>query len=351
MALRDARVRSMPRQITPSVGQAVEDYLASKRQASPGVRYGLRSILGRFSRFMGPGFKVGSLEPWHLEEFFYGTNGLNLTCSRTTLAKNRNEIKQFIAFCHRRRYITRYDPEFMVSGITEKSTKPNRDRYRLKPDELIALIEAAPNPRDRALIAFVANTGVRISEALSLRVMDLRLDRGEVYVTKTKQGDAEVTYPLTVENDAELRKWLTVYTLDAGNLEPGFYLFPAKRGKRFGDPDNPALWNPRAKINNPIIIIRDAAKAADIELGPGDGWHTLRRSVGRIFFDRVAAAGEYDPLRMTQALYGHAHAATTEVYLGIDTERRRVDAALRGKSFLNPEGDTNVTRIGRAVNG
>jgi len=53
-------------------------------------------------------------------------------------------------------------------------TSPTRDYKRpLGPTELDALIAAATNPRDRAFIALLARTGIRISEAIELKTSDI----------------------------------------------------------------------------------------------------------------------------------------------------------------------------------
>lgn len=340
----------MPRQATPKLSIASDDFqrIRARKSQSRGVAYGFRSILGRFVRHVGD-IHVGSLKPHHLEDFFYGVGGLSDTCSRTTLAKYRNDLKQFIDFCHRRGW-TEHTGFFMLGGVDDKSTKPNRDRFRMTRDEIIDLMNAATDPRDRALVAFVANTAVRIGEALSLKVSDLRLSQGEVYVRRHKTRE-EVTYALTADLEAEMRVWLAIYTSELARkgikLDPRkHYLFPAKpvahyqKGKSrcAAQPDG---YNPVGNINNPRTIIQPIATKAGIEMESGDGWHTLRRSVARIFFDDACAQGHDAALRLTQALLGHKHAQTTETYLGLDLERRTVDKMMRGKPFIIrdvPEG-------------
>lgn len=46
----------------------------------------------------------------------------------------------------------------------------------LAPDDVLAVIDAAPNERDRLLLRVLWATGARISEALALRPMDVRRD-------------------------------------------------------------------------------------------------------------------------------------------------------------------------------
>lgn len=340
----------MARKATPNLSRASADFQQVRLRAgngSAGVRYGYRSLLGRFIQNTGD-IHVGSLKPQHLEDFFYGDGGLADTCAKSTLGKYRNDLKQFLDFCHRRGW-TEHTGLYLLGGVSDKSTRTNRDRFRMSREEVIRLMDAATDPRDRALIAFVANTGVRIGEALALRVKDLRLDRGEVYVKRHKTRE-EVTYPLTADLDVELRAWLTHY---AGALDeplaPDMFLFPVRHSLRFvggGKTEWPEGYRPRNRIQGPRTVILPIAERAGIELEKGDGWHTIRRSVARIFFDDAAEAGHDAALRLTQALLGHKHSQTTEGYLGLDLERRQVDKLLRGKTFITKGQERdNVVRL------
>lgn len=346
----------MPRQATPKLSNAVDLFIERRfnRSKSSQVRYSYVSLLRRFVTYTGD-LTVGSLKPAHVEDFFYGPGGLSETCGRTTLGKYRNDLKQFIDFCHRREWLP-LSGAAMVSGVGDRSTRANRDRYRLSPTQMLLLMEHAENPRDRALFAVVANTGIRISEALDLKVRDVNFQRGELYVRLIKLGRQEVTYPITSDLEPELRKWLTAYSKELDqSLERGWFLFPAKHAMRFhkgshGKPVRPAvIWNPTGVIHKPREIIQYMAANAGIELEPGDGWHTIRRSVARVFFDAASEQGHDAALRMTQALLKHRSASTTEVYLGLDLENRRVEEVMKGKPFLTARANLDNVRPLRAI--
>jgi len=49
------------------------------------------------------------------------------------------------------------------------------------------LITTAPNPRDKALIALLAKTGIRISEAIQLKVSDIDFQRGTLTIVHLKE--------------------------------------------------------------------------------------------------------------------------------------------------------------------
>lgn len=53
--------------------------------------------------------------------------------------------------------------------------------------QIVMLIQAATNPRDRAFIALLARTGIRISEAVGLRVGDIDVQRGTLTIVHLKE--------------------------------------------------------------------------------------------------------------------------------------------------------------------
>jgi len=57
----------------------------------------------------------------------------------------------------------------------------------LEPTQLQSLIAAGKNPRDMAFIALLARTGIRISEAIQLRVNDIDLQRGTLSIIHLKE--------------------------------------------------------------------------------------------------------------------------------------------------------------------
>ncbi|MBK3601053.1 tyrosine-type recombinase/integrase [Streptomyces sp. MBT98] len=285
---------------------------------------------------------VSSLRANHIEAFFYGPGGLHETCQATTLANYRTIVRSFLRFCERREWTLR-TMEQLTEGLKEKSTQTNRNRYRMTREEVLLLLEAAKHPRDRALIAFLANTGLRISEAVRMRVRDVSFNKGELYVylPKTKE---EVTVPLSLDLERELRAWLRVYTEEVGALKRSYYLFPVFQKAFFlvghAQVPNPVrLLNPEGWITSPTYIIKDVAEAAGIELDPGDAWHTLRRSFARILYEDAREHGHDNALRIVQAALNHKEVSTTERYLGLDIERQRYAHMIKGKPFLTANGD------------
>ncbi|MFF0481035.1 tyrosine-type recombinase/integrase [Streptomyces sp. NPDC004435] len=346
----------MPRATTPKLSFARETYTRQRfaSSKSEGVRYAQKSLLTRFERSAG-GLHVGSLRAHHLEDFFYGAEGLAATCQPQTLGKYRNDMKAFLSFCHRRTW-TPHTPDVLLDGIREKSTRAARSRYRMTRAELRELLAAAENPRDVALICFVACTGVRISEALGMKKGDVSFSKGELYVylPKTKE---EVTYPLASDLERALREWLTVYAVQLDRpLKRTDVLFPAFHRRVFvegGGMSAGGLYNPAAPITSPRRILRPTAERAGIELEDGDGWHTVRRSFARILYDDCVDLGHDAALRVVQAALNHKSVITTERYLGLNLERQRFYKLMKGQDFLSADlsGGTIVSLGERRAHG
>ncbi|MEU3618870.1 site-specific integrase [Streptomyces sp. NPDC006872] len=331
----------MPRTVTPKLSFARETFIRQRAAASGSrdVAYAYASLLRRFERSVND-CHTGTIRAHHIEDFWYGPGGLSDTCKPQTLGKYRNDMKQFLSFMHRREW-TKYTPDFLLDGIREKSTRVNRNRYRMTRAELRQLIATASDPRDVALICFVACTGVRISEALYMRIRDVSFSKSELYVylPKTKQ---EVTYPLASDLEAALRDWLTAYTGQVGKLKASFYLFPAFHGRRWvtGGGRMPAgQYNPESRITGPNRLLAPIAEGAEIDLQEGDGWHTIRRSFARILYDDCVSSGHDAALRIVQAALNHASVKTTEHYLGLNLERQQFHSIMKGQPFLTADVD------------
>jgi integrase len=333
----------MARKATPKLSIAADEWCAvsARRSTSRTLHYDYRSLLRRFTLRVGD-VRIGSVTPEHVEDFFYGPGGsLTASCQRPTLAKHRTTMKRFFDWCHRKRYCA-LDGEAMMADIRKGGGNNKRNRYRMTRAEIRHLMEHASNPRDRALTAFIANTGVRISEALAMKVRDVSFPKGELYVTLIKTNEEE-TLPISSDLEEELRSWLTFYTESVGKLERDFYLFPAYHRNRWlnGGTAAPRHFNPTARITTAQRIIKGMAGRAGIELEPGDAWHTIRRSFARIVFNDASEAGHDTALRITQAALNHASVKTTERYLGLEVERERYSLMMKGKPFLTADVDAS----------
>jgi integrase/recombinase XerD len=155
--------------------------------------------------------------------------------------------------------------------------------------------------RDRALIEVLYATGLRVTELVSLRIADVRLDQG--YVQCLGKGSKERIVPL---GDVAVG-WVRRYVAEA---RPKFvakkdppWLFVSQRGAR--RLTRGGFWQ----------ILKDYGSAAGIQahLSP----HVLRHSFATHLLERGA------DLRAIQTMLGHSDLSTTQIYTHVLEARLR----------------------------
>lgn len=124
-------------------------------------------------------------------------------------------------------------PEF----LDDFKFKVNRDNIRpeelITPDEESALIKAAGNARDRALIATLYDSGARIGELLNMKIGDLRFDEyGAVLKVMGSKGTGFRQIRIVGNSIAYLRAWLDNHP-DRNNRDS--WLFCGLSGKEIGN--------------------------------------------------------------------------------------------------------------------
>jgi integrase/recombinase XerD len=183
------------------------------------------------------------------------------------------------------------------------------DWLRRSEDE--ALLSAFFKTEDeRVLVWFLRWTGLRLGEALSLRVSDLDLSEGTVYVRKSKTARGRRAIPLTDELRPRINEWLRV--LDRRGLyRTDGPLFPSRHG-------NPWTQQYAQKI------IRRVGDRVEIErLTP----HRLRRTFGSHLLNEGVR------LEVVSKLLGHRSTEVTEdAYAELldQTVRKEMLSALSG---------------------
>lgn len=76
-------------------------------------------------------------------------------------------------------------------------------------EDIDRLIDAATDPRDRAILLFLATTGCRVGGLVGLRLADLDLKRGQAIVREKGRGGAKMRVVfLTEELQRALREWM-----------------------------------------------------------------------------------------------------------------------------------------------
>jgi len=175
-------------------------------------------------------------------------------------------------------------------------------------DRIIATPDVATPAglRDRAMIELLYATGLRVSELVSLRPQDLRLEAG--YLTCTGKGDKQRIVPVGDEAKQWLARYLResrpVLAAGAGKKRDRMAatLFINARGGRMS---RSGFWR----------LLRTHGRAAGVRgaLSP----HVVRHSFATHLLERGA------DLRAIQMMLGHADLSTTQIYTHVLEARLR----------------------------
>jgi len=156
--------------------------------------------------------------------------------------------------------------------------------------------------RNRTIVIFALNTGLRVSELTGLNVGDVLNGRikKELRVRKEiAKGKRERIIPLNEKAREAIRGLLDFNEEKRYSQEKGDPLFISRRRKRITS----------RQVENIIEQLRQDSDI-DVDMTP----HTLRHS----FATRLRKKGA--DLRVIQTLLGHKKLATTEIYTGVDRE-------------------------------
>jgi len=213
---------------------------------------------------------------------------------KSSMARKLSTLRSFFRFLIHNRMLT----QSPLAGLRNPKQESRQPRA-LNVDQATALMEAPGRPgpegiRDVALAELLYGSGLRISEALSLSVDDVRADRG--FVRVRGKGGKERLAPLSEAAMLRLREYLEQrqeLALDA--IEQALFL-----GLRGG---------PLSRREAQRIVARLAAQAG---VGQNVHPHTLRHS----FASHLLQAGA--DLRSVQEMLGHSRLSTTERYTHLD---------------------------------
>lgn len=180
----------------------------------------------------------------------------------------------------------------------------------LSVEEVEAIIDSAQRKdwfglRDKAILEVLYGCGLRVSEAVELKISGVYLDEG--FLRVIGKGNKERLVPLGEMAGDALRNYLDSRPAPA-DAESDDVLFLNRFGKRFS----------RVSMFN---LVKKQALAAGItkELSP----HTFRHSFATHLVENGA------DLRVVQEMLGHESITTTEVYTHIEAETWQKDIADR----------------------
>ena len=158
-------------------------------------------------------------------------------------------------------------------------------------EEVAQLFEVTENLKHKCLLMVIYSAGLRVSEALNLKIKDIDSQRMQIQVRNAKGGKdrhsllSESLLPL-------LREYFQLY-------QPKEYLFEGERGGAYS-------------ARSAQSVLRQAVSKTNIRKRVT--LHTLRHS----FATHLLEGGT--DLRYIQTLLGHNSSKTTEIYTHVSTK-------------------------------
>lgn len=258
-----------------------------------------------------------ALSPTHVRAFLS-----HLSIDRSVSASTQNQALAAILFLYRD--VLRM-PLPWLGGI-ERAKQPVRLPSVLTREEVWRIIEGLPGP-SRVLAILMYGGGLRVTEAVSLRVKDVDVKSRSVTVRSGKGGKDRVTVlperlmdPMTEQLDEARRCWrrdladarfavalpdaLARKVPDAARQLAWYWVFPAARVYRDERTGNPRRHHVHQTGVQRAVAL--ASRAAGVEKRVT--CHTFRHS----FATHLLEAG-YD-IRTIQELLGHSDVSTTMIY-------------------------------------
>lgn len=169
-----------------------------------------------------------------------------------------------------------------------KVREPKREIKTLKREEIECIRKACSNQRDELLIRVLYEGGLRISEALNLRIEDFDISENSIIVTKSKTVSGERRKVYISENTMSL---FQDYLIDTHSYDSNFVfvnLKGDKEGKQIQD------WTARD-------IVKRIKNKTGIDFTP----HMLRHTYATELHDNGV------DIAVIQKLLGHAQVQTT----------------------------------------
>lgn len=198
------------------------------------------------------------------------------------------------------KYLAKRQIKSVAAERIELGKQEDRQVSFLESSELERLLQAPqggdlPALRDKALLATLFSTGMRVSELCSLNRDMISVERGELSV----RGKGGKVRPVFLSEDAcaHLATWLK----ERQDMDPAVFI-RIPRNQAFGKFDDLRL-TPRSIQR----IVKGHAVAAGI-VGKKVSPHTLRHSFATDLLRNGA------DIRSVQAMLGHSSVTTTQIY-------------------------------------
>ena len=317
--------------------------------------YTANHALTRFQRTVAtrrdPNPLLHLISPETMDDYCYGESGLRSgregkPIAAVTFNRYRSVLVNFFNYA----VVMRWIDVSPMDGIRRARPDAQKVRLLLSAGEMIQMLEQAANPVERVALSIGMNTGLRANDIRHLTIFDANLSSGVLQseIRKTRKFDEK---PITMDLHRELVRFLDWYAhrlgLDSRSELPNdALLVPTYRNAAPREADREVHLRPYAMHTHPWRLVQRPLA----QLGyptKGEGFHTLRRSSARAFFESLRQSGEGrdHALMIVKDFLNHSSTAITEHYLGLSQERTIRDTLLKDKSFLTSFAQVEHSRV------
>ncbi|MEO3404844.1 site-specific tyrosine recombinase XerD [Mucilaginibacter sp. CAU 1740] len=191
------------------------------------------------------------------------------------------------------------DPSELLEAPKIRRTLPDTLSFH-EINKIIAAIDLSKpeGPRNKAIFETMYGSGLRVSEAVDLKLSNLYLDIE--FIKVTGKGNKERLVPIGSEAIKALKIW----------IEQSRVHTPIKKGEE----DYVFLNRRGARLTRQMIFITLKSLAVTVGIQKKISPHTLRHS----FATHLVEGGA--DLRAVQEMLGHESITTTEIYTHLDRE-------------------------------
>jgi site-specific recombinase XerD len=209
---------------------------------------------------------------------------LYLIEKRKVSASFQNQVINAIKFYYEKVCGRKKLPYITIDRPLKERTLPNV----LSEEEVMRIINSVKNVKHKAILLTIYSAGLRISEAVNLKIADIDSSRMAIMI-KGAKGKKDRNSLLSEKLLLFLRKYFKIY-------KPKIWLFEGLEGEQYSESSIQAIFRKG---------IKDAKIMKKVSV------HTLRHSFATHLLERGT------DLRYIQELLGHSSSKTTEIYTHI----------------------------------
>ena len=271
-----------------------ESYLLLEKKYSKNTISSYKNDLIKFKEYFNKPLK--NLNSNDLKKYI---QDINKTMNAKSVSRNISTLKSFYKFL----LLDGYVDKTPLNNIVMPKIKKSLPKV-LSEEEIIRLldfkVEDSYDYRNKAMIELMYSSGLRVSELIELKVIDVDLNLETVRIFG--KGSKERVIPLGDYAAIALKEYITYHRPALSKHKNSDYLFLSSRGDKM---TRQAFFKILKKIAREQNIKTDFSP------------HTLRHSFATHLLKHGA------DLRSIQELLGHSDVSSTQIYTHITNEKLR----------------------------